>query len=118
LKKIMKTAVTVELTPAEMILINAYRDEHDCSRMEAIRSLIRGANEEQRMAKEMKLFGTRIDAMAIRVDGLMEIMQQLVSAVKDIRLGTAFTKIALEEFYREDSVAMERVKSRYESFKR
>ncbi len=118
MKKIIKTAVTVELTPAEITLVNAYRDKHECSRMEAIRSLIRGANEEQRMAKEMKLFGTRIDAMSVRLDGLMEVIQQLVSAVKDVRLGTAFNKIAIEELNREESAAMERIKNRYEAFKR
>lgn len=118
MKKIIKTAVTVELTPAEMALVNAYRDEHQCSRMEAIRSLLRGANEEQRMAKEMKLLSMRIDSMAVRVNGLMEVLQQLVITTKDIRLGTAFTKIALEELHREESAAMERVEIRYEAFKR
>ena len=118
MKKIIKTAVTVELTPAEMTLVSAYRDEHECSRMEAIRSLIRGANEEQRMAKEMKLLSTRVDSIAVRVDGLIEVLQQLVITAKDIRLGTAFTKIALEELHREDSAAMERIRTRYEAFKR
>ena len=118
MKKIIKTAVTVELTPSEITLVNAYRDEHQCSRMEAIRSLIRGANEEQRMAKEMKLLSMRIDSMAVRVNGLMEVLQQLVITTKDIRLGTAFTKIAMEELHREDSAAMERVEIRYEAFKR
>ncbi len=118
MKKIIKTAVTVELTPAEMTLVNAYRDEHQCSRMEAIRSLIRGAKEEQRIAREMKFLGNRIDGMSVRVDGMMEVLQQIVTAVKDIRLGTAFSKIALEELNREDSAAMERIKTRYETFRR
>lgn len=118
MKKIIKTAVTVELTPAEMPLVNAYREEHQCSRMEAIRALIRGAREEQRLAREMKFFGSRIDAMAARLDGMMEVLQQIVTTVKDIRLGTAFSKIAIEELNREDSAAMERVKTRYEAFKR
>ncbi len=118
MKKIIKTAVTVELTPAEMTLVNAYRDEHQCSRMEAIRSLIRGAKEEQRIAREMKFLGNRIDGMSARLDGMMEVLQQIVTAVKDIRLGTAFSKIAIEELNRDDSAAMERVRTRYESFKR
>ncbi len=118
MKKGIKTAVTVELTPTEVSLVNAYRDQHNCSRMAAIRALIRGANEEQRIAKEVQLLGARIDALTVRVNGLMEILQQLVSSAKDIRLGTAFTKIAIEELNRENIGAMERVKNRYESFKR
>jgi hypothetical protein len=103
MKKIIKTAVTVELTPAEMTLVNAYRDEHQCSRMEAIRALIRGAKEEQRIAREMKFLVSRIDGMSVRMDGMMEVLQQIVTAVKDIRLGTAFCKIAIEELNRGDS---------------
>ena len=118
MKKIIKTAVTVELTPAEMTLVNAFRDEHQCSRMEAIRALIRGAKEEQRIAREMKFLGNRIDGMSARLDGMMEVLQQIVITIKDIRLGTAFTKIATEELHREDSAAMERIKTRYEAFRR
>ncbi len=118
MKKIIKTAVTVEMTPTEMTLVNAYRDEHECSRMEAIRALIRGAKEEQRIAREIKFLGSRIDGISVRVDGMMEVLQQIVTTVKDIRLGTAFTKIALEELHREDSMAMERIRNRYEMFKR
>lgn len=118
MKKIIKTAVTVELTPAEMILVNAYRDEHQCSRMEAIRALIRGAKEEQRTAREMKFLCSRIDGMSARMDGMMEVLQQIIIAVKDVRLGTAFNKIAIQELNRGDAVAMERISARYEAFKK
>lgn len=118
MKKAIKTAVTVELTPAEVAVVNAYRDEHGCSRMAAIRELIRGANEELRIAKEVQLLGARIDALTVRVNGVAEILQQLVSAAKDIRLGTAFNKIAIEELHRDELVAMERIRQRYEAFKR
>ncbi len=117
-KKSAKTAVTVELTLKELILVNAYVNQHSCSRMEAIRSLIRGANEEQRVSKEIQMLSVRLDSMSIRMNGLMEVLQQLVTAVKDIRLGTAFNKIAFEELHREDSTVMEKIFERYEAFKR
>ena len=118
MKKGIKTAVTVELTPTEVILVNAYRDEHGCSRMAAIRALIRGAHEEQRTGREVQLLGARIDTLTVSVNGIIEILQQLVSTSKDIRLGTAFSEIAIEELHRDNPMVMERIRQRYESFKR
>lgn len=118
MKKVLKKAVTVELTPAEVSMVNQYQDEHDCSRMAAIRSLIRAANDEMNMNKEIQFLGARVDALNVRVNGMVEILQQLVSIAKDIRLGTAYSKIAIEELNRDETVAMERIKNRYEIFKR
>jgi hypothetical protein len=118
MRKVFKKAITVELTPAEVAIVNTYQDEHGCSRMAAIRSLIRVANEELRMDKEIQLLGARVDALTARVNGMVEILQQLVSAAKDIRLGTAFSKIAIEELNRDQAAAMERIRNRYETFKR
>lgn len=118
MKKVLKRAITVELTPAEMTMVDTYQNEHGCSRMAAIRSLIRAANEEMNMNKEIQFLGARVDALAVRVNGMVEIIQQLVSIAKDIRLGTAFSKIAIEELNKDEKVAMERIIQRYEKFKR
>lgn len=118
MKKVIKKAVTVELSPAEMIVVITYQHEHSCSRMEAIRALIRGASEKQRLGKDMQLLGARIDSLYAKMNSMVEILQQVVSAIKDVRLGTAFNKIAIEELHRDDPVTMERVKLRYEIFKR
>jgi hypothetical protein len=86
--------------------------------MEAIRALIRGASEKQRLSKDMQLLGARIDSLYSRVNSMVEILQQLVTATKDIRLGTAYNKIAIEELHRDEPVTMERIRYRYENFKR
>lgn len=118
MKKVLKKAITVELTPAEVSMVNQYQDEHGCSRMAAIRSLLRAANQEINMDREIQLLGARVDALTVRVGGMVEILQQLVSVSKDIRLGTAFSKIAIEELNRDDTVTMERIRHRYKIFKR
>lgn len=118
MKKVLKRAITVELTPAEMTMVDTYQNEHGCSRMAAIRSLIRMANEEMNMNKEIQLICARVDSLTVRVNGMVEILQQLVSVAKDIRLGTAYSKIAIEELNRDETVAMERIRHRYEIFKR
>lgn len=116
MKRIIKKSVTVELTPQEIALVTAYQDEHSCSRMAAVRALIRGSNEEQRVGKEVQLLGARVDALSARVSALLEAMQQLVTATKDIRLGVAFGKIAIEEINK-NSPAMQVVRQRYNELK-